>query len=168
MTATKTPAQRGKANQNKGKAAERHLATYLRDWWPEARRAVVTGTSVRGGDGLVREQPDPGDIASVPFIVSVKDSAADTIEQWLRELDEMAALSGEDIALRYLVVKRRGTSPGRWWCWQWSTQAASLTGGRTTVVYPVRVEVRHQVAELVQAGYGQVVPKIDAWLLGAS
>lgn len=154
MTA-RTPAQRGKANQSKGKLAERHLANYLREWWPEARRAVVTGSSVRGGDGLVREQPDPGDIAGVPAVIwSVKDCAAEQIEPWLAELDAMASLSGEQAALRLLVHKRRGTAPERWWCWQRADQYASLLGGRTSLTHPVRLEARHVVAHLLDAGYG--------------
>lgn len=153
MTA-RTSAQQGKANQAKGKLAERHLATYLRQWWPEARRAVVTGSSVRGGDGQVREQPDPGDIAGMPAVIwSVKDCGAEQIDRWLAELDEMATLSGETAALRLLVHKRRGTSPGRWWCWQRVDQYASLLGGRAASRHPVRVEVQHVVTDLLAAGY---------------
>jgi hypothetical protein len=151
---TRTPAQRGKANQSKGKVAERHLANYLREWWPEARRAVVTGSSVRGGDGLVREQPDPGDVAGVPGVIwSVKDCGVEQIEPWLAELDAMATLAGETAALRFLVHKRRGCAPERWWAWQRAGQYAGLFGGRSSLTHPVRVEVRHLVADLLAAGY---------------
>lgn len=157
MTATRTPAQRGRANQNKGKAAERDLATYLRPWWPQARRAVVTGSAVRGGDGVVREVPDPGDIAGVPGVIwSVKDCGTETIGAWLDELDAMAHLSGETLALRYLVCKRRGTSPGRWWLWQRYGQMFPMDDGlvRPGHRFPVRMEVADAIGVLLARGYG--------------
>lgn len=159
MSTTKTPAQRGRANQNKGKAAERDLATYLRPWWPQARRAVVTGSAVRGGDGIVREVPDPGDIAGVPGVIwSVKDCGTETIGAWLDELDAMAHLSGETLALRYLVCKRRGTSPGRWWLWQrYDQMVGPWSDGMTRadrLRFPVRMEVGDAVRVLLAAGYG--------------
>lgn len=156
---TKTPQQRGRANRNKGQAAERALAIYLRPWWPEARRAVVTGTAVTGGDGVTREVPDPGDVAGVPGVIwSVKDCGAEYIDRWLDELDEMAHLTGDTLALRYLVHKRRGTSPGRWWCWQRHSQLVAPGDGlrRLGLEYPVRCELRHAVLTLQFRGYTDV------------
>lgn len=154
--ATRTPAQRGTANRRKGHQAERDLAKYLRTvGFPQAERAVVTGFAVTSSSGEARSHADPGDIAGVPAtIISVKDCGAETIEPWLAELDAMATLAGEGAGLRLLVHKRRGTAPGRWWCWMRQSQHASLVGGRSPLEFPVRAELRFVVAEMHRAGYG--------------
>ncbi|BBG01580.1 hypothetical protein [Pseudonocardia autotrophica] len=87
-----TAAQRGTANRRKGHTAERDVAKYLRAvGYPNAERAVVTGFAAATGGRL---KADPGDIAGVPFIVSVKDCATEQLGKWLDELDAMQHLNG--------------------------------------------------------------------------
>lgn len=141
--ATRTPTQRGSANRRKGHTAERDVAKYLRAvGYPDAERAVVTGGSITAVDGSVtRLRADPGDVAGVPFIVSVKDCAAEQVDKWMVELDAMQHLTGAADPPRLLVHKRRGKAdPSRWWCWMTLAQVAYLAGGRSVSEAPVRLE----------------------------
>lgn len=155
--ATRTPSQRGSSNRRKGHTAERDVARWLRVvGYPDAERAVVTGGTITGLDGgIVRLRADPGDVAGVPFIVSVKDCAAEQVDKWMAELDAMRHLNGNLSAARLLVHKRRGKAdPARWWCWMTLAQAAHLAGGQSVSQAPVRMEFAAALVLLAESGVG--------------
>jgi hypothetical protein len=155
VTAAKTRSQLGAMSRNKGAKAERDLVAYLRMvGFGGAERAVRTGYRTSE-----RVSADPGDITGTPGIVwSVKDCAVDEHVKWLAELD---AMSGSDDDIRLLVQKRRGHAiPDRWWCWlRMATLQHLLDYGRNGIQSydleaPVRVELGHIVELLQHAGYG--------------
>lgn len=105
----------GRANRSKGHKAERELARYLRQWWPDARRAVSAGW--RTGE---RTSADRGDIAGTPALCwqvkNVEGMSDADIAAARRETQDQAVAAGADFGL--LVQRRPGKSdPGRWWCW---------------------------------------------------
>lgn len=126
VSAPRTPAQRGRANRNKGHQAERDICKWLRaHGFSGAERAVKTG--FRAADRTVA---DPGDITGTPCIVwSVKDVEREHMKQWLAELDAMLAGHPYPEALGLLVHKRRGhADPGSWWVWISAPDLAALLG----------------------------------------
>lgn len=154
MTTTEEVSRRNAGNRRRGNTAEQAVARYLRLWWPNACRAVRTGSSAA---------PDPGDIAGIPgVIVSVKDCAREQWTQWWFELEEM--LAGDTAALAVIVFKRRGwADPAKWWVHLYLDDLAPLlddrqmhhgghhhgyVGDRT-----VRMELEDLVDVLRDAGY---------------
>lgn len=147
----------GAYSRNKGAATERELAAYLRQWWPTCVRAVRTGSSAA---------PDPGDLANVPFIVSVKNHAKATApglwQAWWAELDEMRV--DDPAALAWIAEKRPGHSdPGMWWAHLHLTDLIALA--RPGLVQtterdrtPVRLQLEHLVELLVASNYARQVP----------
>jgi len=154
VTSGRTRSQIGKANRRKGAVAERDLVKYLRNvGFGGAERAVRTGYRT-----ATRVAADPGDITGTPGIVwSVKDTATERLDQWLAELDAMAA--GLD-DVRLLVHKRRGhADPGRWWCWLRASTLIRLLDNNLRPdgpgdSAPLRMELRHVIRFLRAAGYG--------------
>lgn len=147
MTTTdECASKRNAGNRRRGVTAEQAVARYLRTWWPEACRAVRTGSSAA---------PDPGDVANIPgLIVSVKDAATERLPLWMAELTDMR--SADPAALPVLVVKRRGTAdPGAWWAWLFLRDFVGLTGGAVSGVgtAPVRMELDTLTGLLRRAGY---------------
>lgn len=153
MTAAKTPQQRGRANQAKGKTAERDLCKWLRsNGFPGAERAVRTGFRVAD-----RTSADPGDITGTPGIVwSVKDATVERHLEWRAELDAM--LQGIDVDnLGLIVHKRRGhANPGLWWCWIGIVDLTAVLPGAIPFYGPhwFRATVDEVVDLLRGAGYG--------------
>lgn len=153
MDSSERASKRGASNRRRGLDAERQLATYLREQgWPEARRAVVTGSSLAA---------DPGDIAGVPgVIVSVKNTKAAAWPKWWAELDAM--LAADPAALGVIVEKRHGhANPGDWWAHLRLTDLVDLatcaeTGPPGTD--SVRVTVQALSRLLIDAGYRRKVP----------
>ncbi len=164
---TPDASRRGRANRNKGAAAERAVAGYLRaHGWPDCERAVRTGFNAGG-----RESADPGDLTGCGLlVVSVKDDEVRerkpaSFAKWMTDLDAMAAPLG---AVRLLVVRRRGVADvGRWWCWTRLGTLLAVTrtpppvfaghavaGMTDTTPQPVRMELGHVVALLRAYGYG--------------
>lgn len=164
MTAVKTPAQRGAANRRKGHDAERDLCKWLRaNGFPGAERAVRTG--FRAGD---RVGADPGDITGTPGITwSVKDCARERIDDWLTELVRME-WDGAPCGPMLLVHKRRGhANPGRWWCWMHLRDLMRVTAEAAPVdptwyLTPLRLELRHAISLLRDAGYGDPITEETA------
>lgn len=77
------------ANRRRGADAERAVCTYLRQWWPDARRYLA-------GDGK-----QPGDIDAIPGVcIEVKDVARSAWTAWRAQA---IAEAGE----RYVIVVRR-------------------------------------------------------------
>lgn len=151
--------QRGRANGERGKRAERDLVAWLRaHGWPGAERTVRTGHRVRG-----RVSADRGDIDGTPALVwQVKDILERDhcrIPQWLAETEAQRVAAGADYGL--LVIKRRGhADPGDWWLWlplgdlmhealSWATHHP-----RDLYAVPVRLTVRDAAPILHHAGYG--------------
>lgn len=148
----RTLSQRGAWSRNKGAAAERHVAAYLRGrGFDGVERAVRTG--YRTGD---RTSADPGDLTGIPgVIISVKDTQEHHVDAWLRELDGMDP--SDTLAIRLLVIKRnRKRDPGLWRCVMRypSFTALQLVPDRGSARrFPVEVAFGDAVTLLVEAGY---------------
>lgn len=155
--ATRTPAERGRANRRKGADAERAVARYLRTvGFPHAERAEKNGWSTRE-----HTSPDPGDILGTPGIVwSVKNDASNQISKWLDEAEQLRNHHRADLAI--LVTRRHGKAvPGRWWSWISLHELAHvLTGARVSRLPRatrghVCMELGDLVAMLRADGHGQ-------------
>lgn len=154
-TMTESATLRARGNRNRGLAAERSTARYLREQgWRDAERAVRTG--FRTAD---RKSDDPGDITGCPgLVISVKDAQVERTEQWLAELGDMQHDPRDKVGgLGILIVKRRGhASPGEWWAWLRLDDLCALLCGDTCTLStsaPVRIAVSTLVALLHRAGY---------------
>lgn len=150
----------GKANNAKGKRAERDVVNWLRDHgFPGAERAVRTGYTANG-----RSAADPGDVTGTPGIVwQVKDVAREDIERWLAETEaqRLGGPGAKPAELGILVVRRRGTADvGRWWAWLPIDQLSHVMADETADqwldprTFPVRLELGDLVTLLRDAGYG--------------
>lgn len=164
---TRTAAEIGKASRDKGAQAERDLARFLRAWWPDAERAVVTGWKTAR-----RAFEDRGDIRGTPGLVwqvkAVADMSDATIEGALIDTEAQAVASGADYGV--LVQRRLGKSdPGRWWAWlpigdlgQLATRDLGSPLRRGALIIPVRLQVQHLIPLLLRAGYGHLEDDVQA------
>lgn len=159
MTVPVDRAARGRSARNRGAKAERDLAAYLRQWWPQAERAVITGW--RTAD---RESPDHGDIRGTPGIVwQLKATKDFRLEPAMAQTVKQSIAAGSDFGV--LVQRRDGhADPGRWWAWVQVSDIGRLLAGDvlapwgvsiTTLYAPVRLELRHVVALLIADGYAE-------------
>jgi hypothetical protein len=147
---------RGRSAKNRGKFYELQFAKWLATrGWPDARRAVVTGTG---------DRHDPGDIAGTPGIVwDVKSRTADLARQPAAVMPMLAAVelmrSGEGAAFGFLVERADRTPVERWRVWQPLGQAVRLAGGQPAVFPgpPVSMSATDTVALLHARGYGSPV-----------
>jgi len=161
MTAPVDRAKIGRANRNRGAAAERAVAKWLRaNGFPQAERAIRA--AYVGADHVL---PDPGDITGTPGIVwQVKDCQVERIGQWLAETEKQRAAADADYGV--LVVRRRGhASPDNWWCWlPLDTLLRMGLGGLPTSwsldSEPVRLELRAVARMLNLSGYGYDDPAV--------
>lgn len=156
---TRTAAETGKYSRDKGAQAERDLARFLRNWWPDAERAVVTGWRT-----TTRASGDRGDIRGTPGLVwqmkAVADMSDVEVEAALRDTETQAVTDGADYGV--LVQRRPGKAdPGRWWAWlpigdlgQLATRDLGSPLRRSAVIIPVRLQLQHLVPLLLRAGYG--------------
>ncbi|MBB1153474.1 hypothetical protein [Amycolatopsis dendrobii] len=156
---TRTAAEIGRSNRNRGAQAERDLAKFLRAWWPRAERAVVTGWKTSD-----RASEDCGDIRGTPGLVwqckAVADMSDAGIEAALVDTETQAVAAGADYGI--LVHRRPGKSdPARWWAYlpigdlgQLATRDLGSPLRRSSVVIPVRLQLQHLVPLLLRAGYG--------------
>lgn len=156
----KTPAEIGKASRTKGIRAELDLARYLRNWWPQAERMVATG--FRSGKHV---SEDVGDIRGTPGVVwqikAVTDISDAQIVTFLDATESQAVAAGADYGI--LVQRRLGKAdPGNWWAWlpigdlgQLATRDLGSPLRRSDLIIPVRLQLQHVVALLLNAGYGQ-------------
>lgn len=150
----------GRAARAKGIRAERQLGEYLRQWWPDAERSVVTGA--RSGDHV---RPDPGDITGVPgltfqlkYVAHLTDREVDAA---MDEAEDQAVTAGSDFAI--LVQRRQGKAdPGRWWAWMPLGDLCHLAAPQCDnglrddgVRVMTRLLVGDLVSLLVDAGYGK-------------
>ncbi|MCI2424113.1 hypothetical protein MOQ72_42635 [Saccharopolyspora sp. K220] len=147
--------QLGKANRRKGHDAERAVARWLRaNGFPHAERAVRTVHTTND-----RHVADPGDLTGTPGITwQIKDTARESLDAWLRELDEQTAAARANIGL--LVHRRRGTAdPGRWWTWLRVADLGTLLDAKgrhhRDRRHPIRMELAHAAELLRAAGYGE-------------
>ncbi|MEU5847456.1 hypothetical protein [Saccharopolyspora shandongensis] len=147
----------GRANRRRGHDAERAVARWLRDnGFTGTERAVRTGYATSE-----RQVADPGDLTGTPGIAwQVKDTERESVDVWLRELDEQTTTARAEIGL--LVHRRRGTAdPGQWWAWLRLADLGALLGTpgrhRRERQHPVRMELAHAVELLHAAGYGNPV-----------
>lgn len=141
--------KRSKGNVRRGKTAEQAVARYLREWWPNAVRAVRTASSAAA---------DPGDIAGVPgVILSVKDCATAAWPRWWGEVDDM--LAADPAALGVIVEKRRGwADPADWWVHLRLTDLVDLATGAETGppgTERARITLATFARLLVDAGYAR-------------
>lgn len=145
--------RRGRSNRNRGAAAERAVAKWLRaNGFPGAERAVRA--AYVGADHVL---PDPGDITGTPGIVwQIKDSQREYINAWLDDTDRQRAQANAKFGL--LIVRRRGwADPGQWWCWISLDALTDLVMPSELVALPVTGEqpVRLElwvVVQLLRAG----------------
>jgi hypothetical protein len=154
---TRTAAQRGAANRDKGARAERAVVSYLREnGFPGAERAVRTGYK----NGL-RTAIDPGDITGTPGLVWQVTDRADAdepavVERRLRDTERQRLHANAHYG--FLVVKRRGfADPGRWWVWLPADAFTDLlTSYRPAVQFgfPVRAELADVVRAARHDGFG--------------
>ena len=90
----------GKASRDRGARAERAVVTYLRQWWPDARRVLA-------GDGR-----QDCDVTFHPRVsLEVKDVAANAWPSWCRQ----AVAQSKPGTIPMVVRRTRGvTDVGRW------------------------------------------------------
>lgn len=162
MTPDPDRVARGRASRRKGHDAERDLAGYLRQWWPNAERKPDNGWRTGG-----RTSADHGDIRGTgPIVWQVKHAKDFRLAPFMAQTAEQATAAGADYGV--LVERRdRVGDPGRWWAWLTVSDIGSLltpdapliAWGVTgeTLTAPVRMELRHVVALLVAAGYATPV-----------
>jgi hypothetical protein len=163
-TRRRTRSQIGKANNAKGKKAERDLVRYLREnGWPDAIRIVRTG--IKSGQRITR---DEGDIGKTPGIAwqmkAVDEKKWSQIPAWLVDAADQAVETGADLGV--LVLRRPGhAQPGDWWAWVELSDVVGLhdrASGADSYAdarvpsFPVRCQLAHLVGLLHAAGYGQV------------
>lgn len=147
---------RGRSAKSRGKSYELQFAKWLAaNGWPDARRAVATGTGQRH---------DPGDIAGTPALVwDVKQRTADLSRQPGAVMPMLAAVemmkSGEGAAFGFLVERLDRTPVGRWRAWQPLGQAVRLAGEQPGVYPgpPTSMSVADVVALLHVRGFGAPV-----------
>lgn len=156
MVTTKTAAERGRSNRNRGADAERELVRWLREnGWPGAERAVRTGYRTSN-----RVSADPGDVTGTPGLVwQVKYT---TRFEWpavfaanLAETEAQRAAAGADHGL--LVQRRpRASDAGKWWVHVTGRSFAVLLTGRDAPEFDcvARVTVAELALLLRRAGYG--------------
>lgn len=148
----------GRAARAKGIKAERDLAKYLRTWWPDAERTVITGW--RSTD---RESADLGDIRGTPglawqlkYITDMTDKA---IVDILHEVEQQRRAAKADYGI--VVQRRSGKSdPGRWWAWLHSDDYVELCTKNANLhypgpVHPVRLQLGDLIRPLLNFGYGK-------------
>ena len=144
---------RGRSAKTRGKVYERQFAAWLvTRGWPDARRAVVTGSSQRH---------DPLDIAGTPGIVwDVKQRAADLSRQPAAVMPMLAAVevarAGEHAQFGFLVERLDRTPVERWRVWQPLGQAVRLVGEKPGVFPgpPTAMSAADVVALLHARGFG--------------
>ena len=144
---------RGRSAKNRGKSYERQFAAWLvTRGWPDARRAVVTGSSQRH---------DPLDIAGTPGIVwDVKQRQADlsrqpsTVMPMLAAVEFSRACEGAEFGFLVERVDRRPAS--QWRVWQPLGQAVRLVGGQPGLFPgpPTSMSAADVVALLHTRGFG--------------
>lgn len=147
----------GRTSREKGIQAERDLARYLRTWWPNAERAVITGW--RSSD---RSSPDIGDIRGTPDLVwqlkYVADMTDKDIIDALTEAEQQRRAAHADYGI--VVQRRHGKAdPARWWAWMFSNEYVELCTQEATLhrggpVHPVRFQLGDLITPLLNAGYG--------------
>lgn len=159
--ATVDRARIGKANNDKGKEAERQFAKYLTGvGWPNAKRRVVTGWKTFG-----RVSADCGDIAETdPLGFQIKyvtDMTDLDISRALGSARDQARAAGAVLGI--LIQRRAGKSnPASWWAWvtAWNLAYLVMDGAVSRLseppenIVPVRLLVRDLVPILHAAGYG--------------
>jgi len=168
-----TPEAIGRAARIKGIKAERDLAAYLRTWWPDAERAVVTG--FRSGEHVSADQGDIRGAGNVVWQCKHVATLSDTqVIEILEQTRNQTYAAGA--AYGIFVQRRQGkTHPGHWWAWlnldELSQLASSgrynLGPGRHPYRYPftgrrmppVRMLLADVVELLIDAGYGEE----DTW-----
>jgi hypothetical protein len=144
----------GRASRQKGAVAERTLAKYLKTWWPESERAVVTG--FRTTD---RASADTGDIRGTPFVWQLKYRQYMTdreIRDAMAETQEQTQAAGA--VMGFLIQRRPGKAdPGKWWAWLPACDLVFLAVEGTfrgpLATTPIRVELGDLMALLVRAGH---------------
>lgn len=154
-----TASQRGRANGEKGKRAERAMVSWLRGHgWPGAERTVRTGHRVPG-----RVHADQGDIDGTPGLVwQLKDVAErrwSQVPTWLADTEAQRDAAGADIGI--LVLKRPGhADAGDWWAWlclaDLLPEPVELDAYPATPItaVPVRLTVADLAPILHHVGYG--------------
>ncbi|MEU5258970.1 hypothetical protein [Amycolatopsis sp. NPDC021455] len=164
---TDTAQARGRAAREKGIRAELGLAKYLRTWWPDAERAVVTG--FRAGEHVSADRGDirgTGDIVwQCKHVAALTDTQVDGI---LNQTRGMTLAAGA--AFGVFVQRRQGKSqPGDWWAWLTLADLSQLaSSGRYPLrpdrypyqfsgrrMPPVRMLLADVVQLLIDAGYGE-------------
>lgn len=154
-------ARRGRSNRNRGAAAERSVAKWLRaNGFPGAERAVRA--AYVGSDRVI---PDPGDLTGTPGLVwQVKDCQIERIGLWLTETEQQRGAVDADYGV--LVVRRRGyADPGQWWCWLPLDALLRMGLGGLPTSWsldsePVRLELRAVARMLNLSGYGYDDPAV--------
>jgi hypothetical protein len=166
-----TPQSIGRASRAKGIRAERELAKYLRTWWPEAERAVVTG--FRAGDHVC---DDRGDIRGAGELVWQCKNVATLTDKDVDDILEETRIQTYAARAHYgIVVQRRQgkTDPGKWWAWLTVADVTQLAAQGRYKPRPdawsytfsgrrmpsVRMLLADVVDLLLDAGYGEV----DTW-----
>lgn len=99
-------------SHDKGYRAEAAVEAACREWFPDCYRP-------RAG-----RHADIGDIAGVPFVISVKDHTRMALASWCDDLTRMVAAVGSDYTTGVVWHKRSGradplnwyvTAPGKLW-----------------------------------------------------
>lgn len=103
----------GRSANARGKRYERQLAEYLRQWWPDAERAVAVGFGFRPG----RASTDPGDLRGIPDTIWDCKSRERPVSHaqrasMIHELTFKARTQGFAIAI---LVERRDRTPVADW-----------------------------------------------------
>lgn len=157
---SRTRAEIGKANSEKGKKNERDLANYLRvSGFIDAKRKVWTG--FRNGGNVAQ---DEGDIRGTPGLAWQIKATAESewwkIPRWLDSTQMQKHAANADYGI--LVLKRKGHAhAGTWWAHLYLADLAQLLGvppelGPTALsaTVPVRLTLSDLMPLLWRAGYG--------------
>lgn len=161
---SRTRADIGRANRDKGQRAERDLSRWLRvHGWPNAERKWDNGWQA-----IDRRSADLGDIRGTPRLVwqsKVRDQTPTSRElaRMLADAADQACAAEADYGI--LVLRRTGkANPGDWWAYVSAGDIASLivtAGGLPAPVpelrnqVPVCLELAALLTLLHAAGYGQ-------------
>jgi hypothetical protein len=150
---------RGKANNAKGKKAERDIARWLREHgFGVAERTIRTGYSTKD-----RRSSDTGDVSTIGVCWQVKDVAEREwyrVPEWLDDTAHQRVACAADLGI--LVMKRHGhADPGRWWAWlPLNAIVTDTLNAAIPSVYdvPVRFALADLVSILRTLGYGTEQP----------